>query len=57
MLQYEVVGMQADASIGIASWGSIFQVTLDGTSYGCQLASDLVVPARVQMYFQEEIPF
>ena len=47
--------MQANASVWIATWGTIFQVAFYGESYLCQLASNLVVAARMQLYLQKKI--
>ena len=42
-------GMQMNPTIFVGSFESIFQITLDVKSYGCQLRPDLVVPAGMQL--------
>ena len=56
VLQLQAVGVQADASIGVAAWSAILQIALDRASHGSQLASYLMVTTRVQMYFEQEVP-
>ena len=50
----EVHGMaqQGDTAIGITTFGAIFEVALDGTTYLCQLAADLVVASCLQIHLQ-----
>ncbi len=55
VFQFQVPGVQADAAVGIAAGSAVFQVALDGAAYLGQLASDLVVPACMQLYLQEVI--
>ena len=56
MFQFQVTGVQTDATVRIATWGTVFQVAFYGAAYLCQLASYLMVSSRMQLYFQEEIP-
>ena len=50
-----MTGMQANASVRIATWGTIFQVAFYGESYLCQLASNLMVATCMQLYLKEVI--
>lgn len=52
-----MTGMQANASVWIATWGTIFQVAFYGESYLCQLASNLVVAARQQFNLYQGVSF
>ena len=49
-------GQERDAPVGIGASGAVFEVSLDGAAHVCELAADLVVPARKELDFQEEIP-
>lgn len=44
-------GVQADAGVGIASAVAVFQVALDGSQGGGELAADLVVATCVEVDF------
>ena len=50
-----MTGMQANASVWIATWGTIFQVAFYGASHLGQLTPNLVVAARMQLYLQKKI--
>lgn len=43
--------VQADAGVGIASAVAVFQVALDGSQGGGELAADLVVATCVEVDF------
>lgn len=47
--------MEADPSIFIGTVRSIFQISLNRTTYFCQLTTDLVMTACFQVYFQQII--
>ena len=49
-------GMQADAAVGIAARRAVLQVSFDGHAFRRQLAAYLVVPAGVQVYFEQGVP-
>ena len=44
---------QRDAAIGIAAWGTVFQIAFDGTTHRCQLTTNLVVATRHQIHFEK----
>ena len=55
MFKLQLVGMERDAAIGIAACSTVFQVTLDGASYLAQLATYLMMSARVEFYLQQPV--
>ena len=50
-----LVGVEADAGVGVGAGGSVFEVPFDGTSYATQLTANLVVAARKQFYLNKMI--
>lgn len=47
----DFAGVQADAGVGIASAVAVFQVALDGSQGGGELAANLVVATCVEVDF------
>ena len=47
--------MKADAAVGVAALGSVFQVTLDGTAYLGKLAANLMVTTCLQIDLQQTV--
>lgn len=45
-------GMEADTAIGVGAVCTVFEVTLDGTTDSCQLATYLVVTAGEEIHFE-----
>ena len=50
-------GMQANAPVGIAARRAVLQVSLNRATHLGQLATDLMVTAGFEVYFQKEITF
>ena len=48
-------GQQAYAAVGVGAFGPVLEVPFDGAAHVGKLAADLVVPAGVQLHFQQEI--
>jgi hypothetical protein len=57
VFQFESPGMKADASVGIASRCSVFQVAANGTSHLRKLAPYLMMSSGMQFYFEQEVAF
>ncbi len=55
VLETYLVGVEADAGVGVGAGSAVFEVPFDGTSYATQLAANLVVAARKQFYLNEMI--
>ena len=55
MHELHETAQQRDASIGIGTLGTIFEVAFDGTAYFCQLATYLMMPSCFQINFQQLI--
>ena len=55
MFKHQTIGMERDATVGVGTGGSIFEVALDGTPHVSQLTTDLMVTARVEVYFQQMV--
>jgi len=53
MFEANAAGMQADASIGVATRCAVFQIATNWTAHGRQLAADLVVAPCVKMYLKK----
>ena len=49
--------MEADTAVGIGAWSTVFQVSPDGCLGSGQLAAYLVVPAGVEVYFEQSVAF
>lgn len=52
-----MTGVQADASVGIGSWRTIFQVATYGEADRGKLTADLVVATGVKVDFDEARAF
>ena len=57
MFEGDMPCVEADGTVRVRAARPILQVPLDGTANFCQLATDLVVSARVQVNFEQEIAF
>ena len=55
VLERDGMCMEQDGTIVVAAWGTVFEVTLDGTADVGQLASYLVVTAGVEIDVKEVI--
>ena len=55
MHERDGAGMQTDAAIGIGTFGSIFQIAFDGATNFCQLATNLMMTAGLEINFKQKI--
>ena len=55
MDEAHAAGMQADTAVGIGAGKAILQVALDGAAHLGQLATDLMVAARLQVHLQQAV--
>ncbi len=51
MDEHDISAVQADPSIGVGPWRSIFEITFYDTTHMGELASDLVVSSGEQVDF------
>ena len=55
MCEGEGVGLQTDASVGIAAGEAVFEVAFDGTAYLGELTAYLVMTACLEVDFKEVV--
>ena len=55
MREGDATRMQTDAAVRIGAFGTILQVALDRATHVCQLATDLMVPARAQIDLEQVV--
>jgi hypothetical protein len=56
MDERDLAGVKTDSAVGIAAGSSVFEVAFDGTAYGCQLTTNLVMATCFQLYFNQVVP-
>lgn len=51
----DLPGMQRNAASRIGTRETVFQISLDGATHGGQLATDLMMPARLEIDFEQAV--
>jgi hypothetical protein len=55
MNEFNTVRLKRYAAVGIAAFGTIFQVAFDGASYGRELTPNLMMPPGHQLNLQQAV--
>jgi hypothetical protein len=56
MRKLNTLGAEVDTGVGIGTFGSVLEVTLDGMAHGLHLAANLVVPSGFEVYLESAVP-
>jgi hypothetical protein len=56
MRKLNTLGTEVDSGVGIGTFGSVLEVTLDGMAHGLHLAANLMVPSGFEVYLESAVP-